>query len=41
MTLKLVKIEEGVSEGNVLFHEFIEKTEQEKLELQRLKERQK
>ena len=29
MNLQLVKIEEGVCSGNVMFHEFITKTEEE------------
>lgn len=29
MTLQLIKIQEGVGEGNVLFHSFVHKTEEE------------
>ncbi|XP_014448365.1 suppressor of SWI4 1 homolog [Tupaia chinensis] len=29
MTLRLIKIQEGVAEGNVLFHSFVHKTEEE------------
>ncbi|XP_043938260.1 suppressor of SWI4 1 homolog [Protopterus annectens] len=29
MTLQLVKIEEGLSEGNILYHSFVQKTEEE------------
>ena len=29
MSLQLVKIEEGMAEGNILYHEFIKKTEEE------------
>ena len=39
LCLTLVKIEEGVAEGSVLYHEFIHKSEAEKLQTQRLREK--
>jgi len=38
LTLELIKIEEGVSSGEVLFHKYVEKTEPEKKKLKRNKE---
>ncbi|KAI6059988.1 Suppressor of SWI4 1-like protein [Aix galericulata] len=38
MTLQLVKVEEGLAQGNVLFHSFIHKTEQEVQEILARKE---
>lgn len=38
MTLQLIKIQEGVLNGEVLFHEFIEKTEEEKLLIKKKRE---
>merc|ERR1712142_597117 len=38
LTLELVKIEEGVSSGEVLFHKYVEKTETEKKKLKKNKE---
>jgi len=38
LTLKLIKIEEGVSCGEVLFHKYIEKTETEKKKLRKKKD---
>merc|ERR1711892_792707 len=40
MTLSLVKIEEGLLDGEVLHHQFIEKTEEEKKEIKRKKEKE-
>jgi len=36
--LQLIKIQEGVLNGEVLFHEFIEKTEEEKLLIKKTRE---
>lgn len=41
MTLKLVKIEEGLLDGEVLHHEFIEKTEEEKKVIKEKREKAK
>ena len=37
ITLQLMKIEEGVSEGRILYHNYIEKTESEIEELEKNK----
>ena len=29
LTLQLVKVEEGICEGEVMFHEFVQKTDEE------------
>jgi len=41
MTLKLVKIEEGLLDGEILHHEFVEKTEEEKKEIRDNREKRK
>ena len=41
MTLRLVKIEEGLLDGEILHHEFVEKTEEEKKEIRENRERRK
>lgn len=41
MTLKLMKIEEGVGEGEVLYHSYIKKTAEEKKELRKRIEKKK
>ncbi|XP_044761028.1 protein Peter pan [Coccinella septempunctata] len=38
LTLKLFKIEDGLMDGEVLYHDFIEKTEEEKEEIRKKKE---
>ncbi|XP_064610721.1 suppressor of SWI4 1 homolog isoform X2 [Liolophura sinensis] len=39
LTLKLVKIEEGMCEGEVMFHEFIQKTSQDMANLKAMREK--
>jgi len=41
ITLSLVKIEEGLLDGEVLHHQFVEKTEEEKKEIKRKREKRK
>ena len=41
LTLQLIKIEEGIAEGNVLYHEFVTKTEEEKKEAAKRREKTK
>ena len=41
MTLKLVKIEEGLLDGEILHHEFVEKTEEEKKLIRETREKRK
>lgn len=38
LTLQLMKIEEGLLDGEVLYHDLIHKTEEEKLEIQKKRE---
>nr|XP_050849300.1 protein Peter pan [Vespula vulgaris] len=41
ITLQLMKVEGGLLDGEVLFHEFIHKTEEEKLQIQKKREEKK
>merc|ERR1712024_19087 len=41
MTMSLVKIEEGMHDGEVLYHKFVEKTESEKREIKKAREKRK
>merc|ERR1712154_699222 len=41
MSLRLVKIEEGLLDGEILHHEFVEKTEEEKREIRENREKRK
>lgn len=41
LSLKLVKIEEGIFDGEVKYHSFVNKTEKEKLEIRKKKEEEK
>ena len=41
MSLRLVKIEEGLLDGEILHHEFVEKTEEEKKEMRESREKRK
>merc|ERR1712107_712124 len=41
MSLKLVKIEEGLFDGEILHHEFVGKTEEEKKEMRERREKRK
>ena len=41
MSLRLVKIEEGLLDGEILHHEFVEKTEEEKKEIRESREKRK
>lgn len=38
LTLQLIKIEDGLLDGEVLYHDFVEKTEEEKLLIQKKRE---
>lgn len=38
LTLQLIKIEDGLADGEVLYHDLIHKTEEERAEIQRLRE---
>lgn len=38
LSLQLMKIEEGLLDGEVLYHDLIHKTEEEKLEIQKQRE---
>lgn len=38
LTLQLMKVEDGLLDGEVLFHELIEKTEEEKVRIQKKRE---
>jgi len=40
ITMELIKIEELVNDGKVLYHRYVQKTEEEKMELQRKKDEQ-
>merc|ERR1712088_802115 len=37
MTLNLIKVQEGVNDGEVIYHQFIQKTEEEVMQLQKTK----
>jgi len=41
MTLKMVKIEEGLLDGEIIHHEFVEKTEEQKKEIRETREKRK
>ncbi|KAK2575632.1 hypothetical protein KPH14_011895 [Odynerus spinipes] len=41
ITLQLMKVESGLLDGEVLFHEFIHKTEEEKMQIQKKREEKK
>ena len=41
LKLQLIKIEEGICSGQVMFHEFVEKTPKDLKELKKLKEEKK
>ena len=41
MSLKLVKIKEGLLDGEILHHEFVEKTEEEKKAIRERREKRK
>jgi ribosome biogenesis protein SSF1/2 len=41
LTLQLIKIEDGLLDGEVLYHNLIEKTDEEKLEIQKKRENKK
>ncbi|XP_029166344.1 protein Peter pan [Nylanderia fulva] len=41
MTLQLIKVENGLLDGEVLFHEFVHKTEEEKLAIEKKREAKK
>lgn len=41
LTLQLVKIEDGLLDGEVLYHDFFEKTDEEKLQIQKKREAKK
>ncbi len=41
MTLELIKVEEGLLEGEVLYHRFVSKTEEEKKAIRAAREKRK
>lgn len=41
LTLQLIKIEDGLLDGEVLYHDIVQKTEEEKAEIQRRREQKK
>ncbi|XP_014208965.1 protein Peter pan [Copidosoma floridanum] len=41
LTLQLIKVEDGLMEGEVLYHEFVSKTEEEKILLEKKREQKK
>jgi len=41
LTLQLIKVEDGLMDGSVLYHDFIHKTEEEKLEIEKKRESKK
>lgn len=41
LTLQLIKVEDGLLDGEVLYHNHIEKTDEEKIEIQKKREAKK